>query len=53
MTKNKYLTIFYRKGIIGKSKEGKPITFTDFFGHLVGEHLLGSEVSFAGKQIQK
>ena len=41
----KIVWILFRKAIVGKHENGRAITFTDFFGHLVGEHLLGSEVS--------
>ncbi len=30
----------YLKKIIGKSVAGQPVSFTDFYGYLVGQHLL-------------
>ena len=38
---------FYRKEVKKKGKEGQPASFTDIFGHLLGQHLLGGQVSFA------
>jgi len=31
----------YMDRIMRKRKEGQPVSFTDFFGHMVGETLLG------------
>jgi phospholipase A2 len=30
----------YVSSVVSKRKEGQPVSFTDFFGHLVGETLL-------------